>query len=134
MASLKIRIAPCAALVTLWTTFACLALLPCLSPPAAAEPLFSQTNLVTNNQLVNPAQITDPNLVNAWGISFSPTSPFWVSDNGTGLATLYNVNSNTNATSIAALVVTIPPPSPAPRPVKSSTATPAPSIMIPSSS
>ncbi len=94
--------------------FACAGLLmmvvlPCLSPPAAAEPLFNQFNLVTNDQTANPAQITDPNLVNAWGISFSPTSPFWVSDNGAGVATLYRVNPNTNATSIASLVVTIPP-------------------------
>jgi uncharacterized protein (TIGR03118 family) len=83
--------------------------LPCLSPPAAAEPLFDQTNLVTNRQAANPAQITDPNLVNAWGISMSSGSPFWVSDNGTGVATLYNVNPNTNATTINSLVVTIPP-------------------------
>ena len=83
--------------------------LPCLSPPAAAEPLFDQTNLVTNRQAANPAQITDPNLVNAWGISMSSGSPFWVSDNGTGVATLYNVNPNTNATTISSLVVTIPP-------------------------
>jgi uncharacterized protein (TIGR03118 family) len=33
---------------------------------------------------------TDPDLINPWGISFSGTSPFWVSDNGTGKATLYN--------------------------------------------
>lgn len=83
--------------------------LACVSPPAAAELLFNQTNLVTNDQMANPAQTTDPNLVNAWGISSSPTSPFWVSDNGAGVATLYNVNPNTNATSIASLVVTIPP-------------------------
>lgn len=85
-----------------------LAVLPCLSTPAAAAPLFDQTNLVTSNQAANPAQITDPNLVNAWGISSSPTSPFWVSDNQTGLATLYVVNPTTNATSINPLVVTIP--------------------------
>jgi uncharacterized protein (TIGR03118 family) len=33
---------------------------------------------------------TDPDLVNPWGIASSATSPFWVSDNGTGKATLYN--------------------------------------------
>jgi uncharacterized protein (TIGR03118 family) len=33
---------------------------------------------------------TDPDLVNPWGVSFSPTGPFWVSDNGTGKSTLYN--------------------------------------------
>jgi uncharacterized protein (TIGR03118 family) len=43
---------------------------------------YVQTNLVTN--------ATDPDLINPWGISFSSGSPFWVSDNGTGLATLYN--------------------------------------------
>jgi uncharacterized protein (TIGR03118 family) len=86
-----------------------MAVLPCLSPPAAAEPLFDRINLVTSNPAANPAPITDPNLVNAWGISFSPTSPFWVSDNGTGHATLYNVNPTTNATSVVGLVVTIPP-------------------------
>jgi uncharacterized protein (TIGR03118 family) len=32
----------------------------------------------------------DPNLVNPWGISESPGSPFWVSDNNAGVASLYN--------------------------------------------
>lgn len=35
---------------------------------------------------------TDPNLINPWGISFSPSGPFWVSDNVTGLSTLYDTN------------------------------------------
>jgi uncharacterized protein (TIGR03118 family) len=43
---------------------------------------YAETVLVTN--------ATDPDLVNPWGISSSATSPFWVSDNGTGKATLYN--------------------------------------------
>jgi len=33
-------------------------------------------------------------LVNPWGISSSATSPFWVSDNGTGKSTLYNTLGN----------------------------------------
>ena len=49
---------------------------------------FTQTNLVSD--VPGLAVTTDPDLVNPWGVSFSPTSPFWVSDNGTGLATLYN--------------------------------------------
>jgi uncharacterized protein (TIGR03118 family) len=52
------------------------------------EVSFSQTNLVSDGSI--PAANIDPNLVNPWGVSFSPTSPIWVSDNGTGLATLYN--------------------------------------------
>ncbi len=59
--------------------------------PAQAGEVFAVTNLITNNQEVNPAQITDPNLVNPWGVSFSPTSPLWVSDEGTGVASLYTI-------------------------------------------
>jgi uncharacterized protein (TIGR03118 family) len=43
---------------------------------------YVQTNLVTS--------VTDADLINPWGISLSGGSPFWVSDNGTGEATLYN--------------------------------------------
>jgi uncharacterized protein (TIGR03118 family) len=40
-----------------------------------------------------PAITEDPNLVNPWGVSFnSTTSPFWISDNGTGLTSLYRAN------------------------------------------
>jgi uncharacterized protein (TIGR03118 family) len=107
MASLKIPFVPCVALAT-WSLLM-ISVLPCLSRPAAAAPLFDQTNLVTNDPVAHPAQITDPNLTNAWGISLSTASPFWVSDNGSGLATLYRVDPNTNATTINPLVVTIPP-------------------------
>ena len=68
-----------------------------LANPAKAD-VISVTNLVTDDQSVNSAQITDPFLKNAWGISHSTGSPFWVSDNGTGVATLYQVNPSTNVT------------------------------------
>jgi uncharacterized protein (TIGR03118 family) len=38
--------------------------------------------------------LLDTNLVNAWGISFGPNTPFWISDNGTGLSTLYSVTND----------------------------------------
>jgi uncharacterized protein (TIGR03118 family) len=47
----------------------------------------------------------DPNLVNPWGLAFSPTGPLWVADNGTGLSTVYSSQGL-----IQALVVTIPAP------------------------
>ena len=47
----------------------------------------------------------DPNLVNGWGLSRSSATPWWVSDNGTGVATLY-----TGAGVPVPLVVKIPPP------------------------
>jgi uncharacterized protein (TIGR03118 family) len=73
------------------------------SGSALAMPEFAQTNLVSD--IPGLAQFVDPDLVNAWGMSSSATSPIWVSDNGTGLATLYN-----GAGVKQALVVTIPPP------------------------
>jgi uncharacterized protein (TIGR03118 family) len=78
-----------------------------LAMPAAAAS-FSVVNLVTDDQSVNAAQITDPHLKNAWGISYGPTSPFWVSSNEVGLSVLYQVDPLTNATSKLGLEVTIP--------------------------
>jgi uncharacterized protein (TIGR03118 family) len=65
--------------------------------------VYQQTNLVSNLQ--GKAAHTDPNLVNPWGISYAPTSPFWISDNAAGLSTLYDGQGN-----IQSLVVTVPPP------------------------
>jgi uncharacterized protein (TIGR03118 family) len=77
------------------------------SANAAAPDGFVQTNLVSDQAGV--AATTDPNLVNAWGLVASPTSPWWVSDNGTGLSTLY-----TGAGAVVPLVVNVPPPANAP--------------------
>jgi uncharacterized protein (TIGR03118 family) len=62
---------------------------------------YTQVNLVANASGVAP--ITDPKLVNPWGLSRTSGSPWWISDNGTGLSTLYN-----GAGTINPLVVTIP--------------------------
>jgi uncharacterized protein (TIGR03118 family) len=62
---------------------------------------YLQTNLVSD--VPGLAAATDPNLVNAWGLSRSAGSPWWVADNGTGVSTLY-----TGAGAIIPLVVTIP--------------------------
>src|SRR5262249_51948591 len=59
---------------------------------AQAREEYQQVNLVSD--LPNVAVLQDTNLVNAWGISFGPMNPFWVSDNGTGLATLYQVTND----------------------------------------
>src|SRR5262245_5795439 len=32
------------------------------------------------------ARVTDPNLVNPWGMAFSPTGPFWFAENGNGVS------------------------------------------------
>ena len=70
--------------------------------PAAAQSNYQVTNLVSNQ--AGKAKHQDTQLVNAWGIAFSPTGPFWVSDNGKGVSTLYNGMGVKQST-----VVTIPP-------------------------
>ena len=70
---------------------------------------YIQINLVSDQPGV--ALLQDTNLVNAWGVSFSATSPFWVSDNGTGKSTLYSVTNDpagSPTVSKVPLVVTIP--------------------------
>ncbi len=68
----------------------------------------AQTNTYVNTPLVSDlagkAPNQDPNLVNPWGLAAVPGDPWWVSDNGTGLSTLYDGQGN-----IQSLVVTIPP-------------------------
>jgi uncharacterized protein (TIGR03118 family) len=54
---------------------------------AEEETTFLQTNLVSDGFV--PAPTIDPNLINPWGIAHSATSPFWVSDNGMGVTTVY---------------------------------------------
>jgi len=73
-----------------------------LASTLTAQQHYAQHNLVSD--VPGMADATDPNLVNAWGMSRSSGSPWWVSDNGTGVTTLYNTTNNT----IAPLVVTIP--------------------------
>ena len=59
-----------------------------VKPLSAAETnAYQVTPLVSDQPGVAPN--TDPNLVNAWGLTSSPTSPWWVSDNGTDNSTLY---------------------------------------------
>ena len=62
---------------------------------------YKRTNLVSDIEGI--ATVTDPNLVNPWGLSRGSATPWWISDNGTGLSTLYSGTG-----SIVPLVVTIP--------------------------
>jgi len=69
--------------------------------------VYLQNNLVSD--LNGQGARRDSNLVNPWGISFSPTGPFWISDNGTGLVTVYNAKGNP-APAGNPIVVTVPTP------------------------
>jgi uncharacterized protein (TIGR03118 family) len=85
-------------------TLACLASLVVIAGllPSSAAAQYAVTNLVSNQK--GKAEHRDKDLVNAWGISFFPGNPFWVSDAGTGKSTLYDNHGVKQA-----LVVTIPP-------------------------
>jgi uncharacterized protein (TIGR03118 family) len=62
---------------------------------------FAVTSLVSDGAV--PAAVTDANLKNPWGLSFSATGPFWVSDNATGKVTIYQGSG-----AIENLVVNVP--------------------------
>src|SRR3954468_3202464 len=55
---------------------------------ARAQNSYSVHNLVSD--LPGYAEQLDANLKNPWGLASSGTSPFWISDNHTGVTTVYN--------------------------------------------
>lgn len=57
-------------------------------PGSAGASRYTQVNLVSD--VPGLAPVTDPNLVNAWGLTQGPSTPLWVSDNGKDRSTLYN--------------------------------------------
>jgi len=70
------------------------ALVTALAATGSAAPANSYrvTNLVSD--VPGEAAHLDPNLVNAWGLAASSTSPWWVADNGTDVSTLYMGDGN----------------------------------------
>jgi hypothetical protein len=66
----------------------------------ATADTFVQTNLVSDLAGLNAA-ITDPALINPWGMSHTATSPIWISNQGGNTATLYGVTPNNDVTKVA---------------------------------
>src|SRR5580698_3260800 len=83
-----------------WKPLLMLLIMASLALPAAAQKV-DITYLTSDISAVGPNN--DPNLVNPWGMSISPTGPWWLSDNTSGLSTLYNGSGQPQG-----LVVTIP--------------------------
>jgi uncharacterized protein (TIGR03118 family) len=63
---------------------------------------FSSANLVSD--LPGVAEFVDPNLVNPWGMALSSSNTIFISDNGAGVSTEYNIDGTATG-----LVITIPP-------------------------
>jgi len=76
-----------------------------LLPVSALAQHYTQTNLVTDAATTATAAHIDANLKNPWGMARSNSSPWWFSDNSSGLSTLYDGAGN-----IQSLVVKIPGP------------------------
>ena len=74
--------------------------LPAATFGQATSQHYKQTNLLSDT---SAAPASDGNLVNPWGLSRSSGSPWWVSDNGTGVSTLYDGTGKAMP-----LIVTIP--------------------------
>jgi uncharacterized protein (TIGR03118 family) len=75
---------------------------------SSASAQYVRTDLVTDSG--TGGTVADGNLVNAWGLTALPGSPFWVSDNATGLSTLYAIGNSAQGVSASrqGLVITIP--------------------------
>src|SRR5262249_12622243 len=62
---------------------------------------YFQVNLTSD--VPGLARVTDRNLLNPWGISLSPTGPFWFANNGSGVSDLLDGRGQQ-----VPLVVTVP--------------------------
>jgi uncharacterized protein (TIGR03118 family) len=80
-----------------------------LLPPTVGAQFYKEAKLVSD-LASQAATITDPALINPWGVSSSPMSPFWVSDAGAFVATIYLVDGATGVISVARPPVAIPGP------------------------
>jgi len=65
---------------------------------SAAFAQYTATTLVKNT-----GKNGDKQLINPWGMAYAPGAPFWLSDAGSGLSTLYDGSGNKQG-----LIVTIP--------------------------
>jgi uncharacterized protein (TIGR03118 family) len=90
-----VRIAPCILLLAI-----AIGIVPLLGIKAVAQ--YREIDLVSD--VAGNARNTDAHLVNAWGLAFFPTGPFWVSDAFSGFSTIYDHSGN-----LLQPVVTIPP-------------------------
>ena len=60
------------------------------APAAAPGGSYLQTNIVSD--VKGTARVTDPNVINPWGIVAGPGTPFWIADNNAGVSTVYTGN------------------------------------------
>jgi uncharacterized protein (TIGR03118 family) len=80
-----------------WMVSACLSALLCVGLSTPADAQFYEQHNIASDGAVPADHPTDTDLVNPWGLAALATSPWWISNNGTGKATLYNGNTGLKA-------------------------------------
>jgi uncharacterized protein (TIGR03118 family) len=71
---------------------------------------FTQTNLISDgSRQAGPAQQTDPNLINPWGVAYSATGPFWISENNSGVSSIDSVTASGVTLNVIPPVTIAPP-------------------------
>lgn len=77
-----------------------------IAPATAGTGGYHRSNLVSD--IPGKAQLTDPDMVNAWGLALGPTTPAWVNATETGVSTIYPGAVHNEPITKAPLTVTIP--------------------------
>jgi uncharacterized protein (TIGR03118 family) len=76
------------------------------TPAAAPGGSYLQTNIVSD--VAGTAYVTDPKLINPWGIVAGPSTPFWIADNNAGVSTLYTGTGASFAGAPASVAIPAP--------------------------
>jgi uncharacterized protein (TIGR03118 family) len=72
--------------------------LECLEDRYLLSQGFGEVNLASD--VPGLARVLNPDLVNPWGIAFSPTGPFWFAENGGGIASILDGSGQTFAPTV----------------------------------
>lgn len=104
-ASVKVSIALAIAILIAAAIFTTSKISAVGAPAVTIDSPSKQPNVQTNivSDIPGLATSTDPNLIDPWGIANGPTSPYWISDQGTNRSTLYMGSG-----AISGLIVGIP--------------------------
>jgi len=77
------------------------------APAAAPGGSYLQTNILSD--VKGTAGVTDPKLINPWGIVAGSGTPFWVADNNAGVSTVYTGTGAPFAGAPASVAIPAPP-------------------------
>ena len=81
------------------------------NPLNLATPPTPCPNAIGTANPVNCLQFPDPNLIDGWGIAISASSPFWNSNAGTGIATVYSYSGSVNPATLTVTATAVKVPS-----------------------